>query len=151
MYFSDISVYQIPSYFRPKYTNLHQSYTNLAKLLLSPLKSHIWHSFSNSFPPKQSHICFFELSRNYAIRYNFGFFLFGISLFRPWNKYFCTFLSVWALAWGGWYMEGLLQKPLRNLENRIHRQSDTFPVIRAEAVDAPRPPERKRATTSIRQ
>ena len=30
MYFSDVSVYQIPSHFRPKYTNLHQSYTNLA-------------------------------------------------------------------------------------------------------------------------
>ena len=41
MDFSDISVYQVPSHFRPKYTNLHQSYTNLAKLLLSPLKSHI--------------------------------------------------------------------------------------------------------------
>jgi hypothetical protein len=41
MYFSDISVYQIPSHFRPKYTNLHQSYTNLAKLHLSQLKSHI--------------------------------------------------------------------------------------------------------------
>jgi hypothetical protein len=41
MYFSDISTYQFPSHFRPKYTNLHQSYTNLAKLHLSPLKSHI--------------------------------------------------------------------------------------------------------------
>ena len=30
MCFSDISVYQIPSHFRQKYTNLHQSYTNLA-------------------------------------------------------------------------------------------------------------------------
>ena len=41
MCFSDISVYQIPSHFRPKYTNLHQSYTNLAKLHLFQLKSHI--------------------------------------------------------------------------------------------------------------
>ena len=41
MDFSDISTYQFPSRFRPKYTNLHQSYTNLAKLHLSQLKSHI--------------------------------------------------------------------------------------------------------------
>ena len=41
MDFSDIFTLQIHSRFYPKYTNLHQSYTNLAKLHLFQLKSHI--------------------------------------------------------------------------------------------------------------
>ena len=41
MYFSDIFTLQIHSRFYPKYTYLHQSYTNFAKLHFSPLESHI--------------------------------------------------------------------------------------------------------------
>ena len=41
MDFSDFLILQIHPHFYPKYTNLHQSYTNLAKLHLSQLKSHI--------------------------------------------------------------------------------------------------------------
>ena len=41
MDFSDFLILQIHPHFYPKYTNLHQSYTNLAKLHLFQLKSHI--------------------------------------------------------------------------------------------------------------
>ena len=53
MYFSDISVYQIPSHFRPKYTNLHQSHTNLARkptiLYMQSAKSYAIHQYTKSY------------------------------------------------------------------------------------------------------
>ena len=44
--------------------------------------------------------------------------------------------------------EGLLHRSLLKAPSKLNTQaSDTFPVSRAEAVDAPRPSERKRAKT----